>query len=170
LVNGATFYTDAPSLTTDRAMHALLLRLATQLPPPARRIATPARIVTLVQFLMFGIVGAVGFLADTATVYALRHALGLYGAGAVAYGVAASVNWILNRLWTFRGKGSGPAHQQWARFLLVNLGGFVLNRGTYAVLVTFVPICAAEPVWAVAAGAIAGMFLNFSLSRSMVFR
>ena len=33
-------------------MHALLLRLATQLPPPARHFATPARIATLVQFLM----------------------------------------------------------------------------------------------------------------------
>jgi putative flippase GtrA len=151
-------------------MNALLLRLATQLPPPVQRVATPARIVTLVQFLKFGTVGVVGFLADTATVYGLRRSLGLYGAGAVAYGVAASVNWILNRLWTFRGKGSGPAHRQWARFLLVNLAGFVLNRGTYAVLITFVPLCAAEPVWAVAAGAIAGMFLNFSLSRTMVFR
>ncbi len=164
-----TFYTDHLSLTTDHAMHALLLRLATQLPPPARQFATPARIVTLVQFLMFGSVGTVGFLADTATVYALRYSLGLYGAGAVAYGVAASVTWILNRLWTFRGKGSGPAHHQWARFLLVNLGGFVLNRGAYAALVTFVPLCAAEPVLAVGAGAIAGMFLNFSLSRTMVF-
>jgi putative flippase GtrA len=124
----------------------------------------------LVQFLMFSSVGAVGFVADTATVYALRQSLGLYGAGAVAYGVAATVTWILNRVWTFRGKGSGPAHRQWARFLLVNLGGFTLNRGTYAVLVTFVPLCAAEPVWAVAAGAIAGMFLNFSLSRAMVFQ
>ena len=41
---------------------------------------------------------------------------------------------------------------------------------TCAVLVTFVPACAAEPVWAVAAGAIAEMSLNFSLSRSLVFR
>ena len=151
-------------------MRTLLLRLATQLPPPARRLATPARIATLVQFLMFGTVGIIGFLADTATVYALRYRLGLYGAGAVAYGVAASVTWLLNRLWTFRGEGSGPAGRQWAGFLLVNLGGFVLNRGAYAALVAFVPLCAAEPVLAVAAGAIAGMFLNFSLSRAIVFR
>jgi putative flippase GtrA len=150
-------------------MHALLIRLATQLPPPARQYATPARILALVQFMMFGTVGIVGFLADTATVYALRYSLGLYGAGAVAYGVAATTTWILNRLWTFRGKGTGPAHRQWARFLLVNLGGFALNRGAYAALVTFVPLCAAEPVFAVGAGAIAGMFLNFSLSRTMVF-
>jgi putative flippase GtrA len=151
-------------------MHALLLRLATQLPPPARQLATPARIATLVQFLMFGTVGTVGFLVDTATVYGLRRSLGLYGAGAAAYVVAASVTWLFNRLWTFRGLGSGPVHHQWVRFLTVNLGGFVLNRGTYAILITFVPLCAQQPVYAVGAGALAGMFMNFSLSRTMVFR
>ncbi len=151
-------------------MRALLLRIASRLPPQARHLATEARIATLIQFLMFGTVGAIGFLADTATVYAFRYSLRLYGAGVVAYGVAATVTWLLNRLWTFRGQGSGPAHHQWARFLMVNLGGFVLNRGTYAALVTFVPLCAEQPVYAVGAGAIAGMFLNFRLSRTMVFR
>lgn len=151
-------------------MHALLLRLATQLPPPARAFATPKRIATLVQFSMFGTVGVVGFLFDTATVYSLRHWLGLYGAGAAAYGVAATVTWLLNRLWTFRGLGSGPVHHQWARFLFVNLGGFILNRGAYALLVTFVALCAEQPVYAVAGGAVAGMFVNFSLSRAVVFR
>ncbi len=151
-------------------MHALLLRLTTRLPPPVRHLASPARIGMMVQFLMFGTVGMVGFLFDTATVYALRRALGLYGAGMAAYVVAATVTWILNRLWTFRGLGNGPVHHQWARFLVVNLGGFVLNRGTYALLVSFVTLCAEQPVYAVGAGAIAGMFLNFSLNRTMVFR
>src|SRR5215831_18594944 len=98
-------------------MHALLLRLVAQLPPPARAFVTPRRVTTLVQFLMFGTVGGIGFLADTATVYSLRRSLGLYGAGMVAYVVAATVTWILNRVWTFRGLGSGPMHRQWARFL-----------------------------------------------------
>ena len=151
-------------------MNTLLLRIATQLPPPVQLLATPARIGTLVQFLMFGVVGTVGFLVDTATVYALRRSLGLYGAGLTAYVVAATVTWILNRIWTFRGLGGGPVHRQWARFLVVNLAGFALNRGTYALLVTFVPICAEQPVFATAAGAIAGMFVNFSLNRTMVFR
>jgi putative flippase GtrA len=151
-------------------MHALLVRLATQLPPPARQFISPARVAMLVQFLMFGTVGTIGFLVDTGTVYALRHSLGLYGAGMAAYFVAATVAWLLNRLWTFRGLGSGPVHRQWARFLVVNLGGLVLNRGTYALLVTFVPIAAQQPVYATAAGAIAGMFVNFTLNRTMVFR
>jgi putative flippase GtrA len=151
-------------------MNGLLLRLATQLPNPARRYATPDGIATVAQFLKFGTVGTIGFLFDTATVYAFRQALGLYGAGMVAYLVAATVTWLLNRLWTFRGRSSGSVHRQWARFLMVNLLGFVLNRGTYALMVTFIALCAAQPVYAVAAGALAGMFLNFYLSRTMVFR
>lgn len=145
-------------------MQTILLRL---LP---RSIATPVRMILLAQFLRFGAVGLVGLLVDTATVYGLRHALGLYGAGTVAYVVAATGNWLLNRMWTFRGHGSGPAHRQWAMFMIANLGGFVLNRGTYAVLVTFVAVAADQPVIATSAGSIAGMFVNFILSRRLVFR
>ncbi len=124
----------------------------------------------IAQFLRFGVVGTVGFVIDTATVYPLRHSLGLYGAGVAGYVTAATGNWILNRLWTFRGQGSGPAHRQWAMFMLTNLGGFVLNRGTYALLVTFVDAAARQPVIAIAAGAVAGLFVNFTLSRRLVFR
>lgn len=135
-----------------------------------RRAATPERLAAGQQFLRFGVVGVAGFIIDTATVYALRHSLGLLGAGVAAYVVAATGNWLLNRIWTFRGQGPGPAHRQWVRFMLANLVGFVLNRGTYAILVTFVTTAAAQPVIATAAGAIAGMFVNFSLSRRFVFR
>jgi putative flippase GtrA len=140
------------------------------LPAPLRRSATPNRLLLLAQFLRFGVVGTTGFIVDTVTVYGLRRTLGLYGAGMVAYIVAASINWALNRIWTFRGQGSGPAHRQWAMFMATNLVGFVLNRGTYALLVTFLPAAAEQPVIATAAGAVAGMFVNFSLSRRLVFR
>lgn len=145
-------------------MQTILLRL---LP---RSIATPVRMILLAQFLRFGAVGLVGLLVDTATVYGLRHALGLYGAGMAAYVVAATGNWALNRIWTFRGQGAGPAHRQWAMFMFANLGGFVLNRGTYAVLVTFVAAAADQPAIATSAGSVAGMFVNFILSRRLVFR
>ena len=128
------------------------------------------RVTVLFQFLRFGAVGAAGFLVDTATVYATKGQLGLYGAGAAAYLTAATFTWLLNRIWTFRGQGSGPVHRQWMMFLLVNLAGFVFNRGVYAILVTVSTVCAENPVIAVGAGAIAGMFSNFSLSRRLVFR
>ena len=134
------------------------------------RIAGPERAALLIEFCKFGVVGTMGFIVDASVVYGLRSSLGLYGAGVAAYVAAASGNWMLNRVWTFRGRGGQPAHRQWALFLLANLVGFVLNRGTYALLVTFVPLCAAEPVWAVAAGSIAGLGANFCLSRKLVFR
>ena len=130
----------------------------------------PSKLALLMQFLRFGVVGGGGFVVDTAVVYAVKGMLGLYWAGAIAYPVAATFTWIANRLWTFRGQGSGSVHRQWAIFLATNLLGFVLNRGTYFALVATSPFVAAYPVIAVAAGAVAGMFLNFHLARSVVFK
>ncbi len=152
-------------------MQTVMLRpLMLRVPSPLRPLATPARMRMAWQFMRFGVVGLTGLVMDTAIVYALRGALGLYGAGVVSYLVVASINWMLHRIWTFRGQGSGKAHHQWLRFLAANLVGFVLNRGTYALLVTFVAVAAAQPVIATSAGAVAGMFVNFSLSRRLVFR
>jgi putative flippase GtrA len=148
-------------------MQTTLYRL---LPEPLRRSATPDRLLMAGQFMRFGIVGFSGFLVDNATVYGTRHMLGLIVAGLLAYVTSATWNWLLNRVWTFRGRGSGPAHRQWQMFMLTNLAGFVLNRGTYMILVTCVAAAASQPVIAIAAGSIAGMFVNFSLSRRLVFR
>ncbi len=146
-------------------------RLAARLPPAARRRATVPRVRLLAQFVMFGTVGLAGLVVDTATVYALRGPLGLYGAGLFAYLTGATTTWALNRAWTFRGHGAGDGLlRQWARFLGANLGGFALNRGTYMALVTFVPLAARVPVLATSAGAVAGMFVNFAASRAYVFR
>jgi putative flippase GtrA len=124
----------------------------------------------LAQLIRFGLVGTVGFALDTAAVYLLRRWTGLYGAGILAYCIAATGTWLLNRIWTFRGRGTGTKLQQWARYMVANLGGFVLNRGTYALLVTFLTAAVVHPVIATAAGSLAGMLINFRLSRRVVFR
>ncbi|HKM64476.1 MAG TPA: GtrA family protein [Acidisphaera sp.] len=133
-------------------------------------MATQARLRLLAQLVTFACVGLVGLAIDTAIVYGLRAEVGLYVAGLVSYVVAATATWVLNRNITFRGLGSGPAHRQWGLFLVANLAGFVLNRGTYAALVTWSAAAAADPVIATASGAVAGMMVNFTLSRALVFR
>ena len=148
-------------------MHNTIYRL---LPRSLQRSATASRLILAAQFIRFATVGLAGLIVDTATVYALRHTIGLYAAGLIAYIAAATSNWLLNRIWTFRGQGSGPAHKQWALFMITNLAGFVLNRGTYVLMVTFVAATADQPVIATSAGAVAGLFVNFSLSRRLVFR
>lgn len=132
----------------------------------------PERSRTAAQFGRFGVVGTVGFVVDTATLYAaLALGLGLYSGRAVSYLVAATTTWALNRAWTFSDSArDAGAARQWALFLLVNLVGFAFNYGTYAALVAFVPLVAAHPVIGVAAGALAGMVGNFVLSRRLVFR
>ena len=134
---------------------------------PTSRAILPEQSAIFGQILRFGLVGTVGFMVDTAVVYATRGLLGLYGAGALAFLVACTANWALNRRWTFRDRAAGaPARQQLPRYVAANLIGFVLNRGTYALVVTYSALAAAQPVLATAAGAVAGMGLNFLLSRS----
>ena len=146
-------------------------RLVQALPGTLRRRVRPAHVQVLAQFIQFGCVGVAGFAVDTAVVYAVRGWAGLYFGGALAYAVAVTGTWWLNRVWTFRSHGHfGPMHRQWAKFVVVNLPGLCLNLGTYFALVAAVPLCATRPVIAIFAGAIAGMFANFSLSRAVVFR
>ena len=125
----------------------------------------------LAEFFVFGVVGVVGFGADTAVVYGTRQFAGLYLGGVLAYAAAVTTTWWLNRVWTFRDRASsGPIARQWAAFVMASLPGLCLNLGTYFVLITVVPLCTVHPVIAIAAGAVAGMFANFTLSRTMVFR
>ena len=133
-----------------------------------RRIG-PARTALLWQFFRFGLVGFSGAMVDTAVIYGTRAWLGLYGAGALSYLIAATWTFQCNRLFTFSGRGTGPLYRQWLTFMGVNLVGLVFNRGTYFALVTWSLTCQAYPVLAVAAGAVAGMFFNFALSRKLVF-
>jgi putative flippase GtrA len=133
--------------------------------------ALPAHRVDLaMQFFRFGVVGGIGFVVTTAVVYATRPWIGNYLAAIPAFLVAASCNWALNRLWTFRGRGSRSALKEWWMFLAANAIGMALNASVYWTLVALSPLCAANPVIPLFAGTLVGLFANFSLSRRVVFR
>lgn len=126
----------------------------------------------LIQFLKFGIVGGIGFLVDTGVLYTCMYLLGMgpYSGRVVSFIVAASTTWICNRLFTFKGHESDDAaHVQWAKFVVVSMGGFVFNYGAYALLIATIPLVHEHPVIGVAAGSIAGMFFNFFVSKKVVF-
>ena len=126
---------------------------------------------TILQFLRFGVVGVAGFLVDAGVLTAMLWlGLGPYVGRVVSYLAAASTTFAFNRAWTFRSASrKAPVAAQWGRFVLLNLVGFAANYGTYVAVVAGTAIGAAHPVIGVAAGSIAGMFLNFGLSRRYVF-
>jgi putative flippase GtrA len=124
------------------------------------------------QLAKFGLVGVVGMVADTAVLYLCLYGagMGFYLARVFSYLAAATVTWALNRSFTFRGDHDGRLHHQWARFLLVNAVGGAVNYAVYAALIASGSPFTDHPVLAVAAGALAGMFFNFTGSKKLVFR
>ncbi len=122
------------------------------------------------QILRFGVVGTVGFCVDAAVLTALLAlGLDLFGGRAASFAVAVTTTWYLNRRFTFASTDRA-AGRQWARFAAVNLLGGALNYAVYAALVITSPLVAAYPILGVAAGALAGMVSNFTLSKTLVFR
>ncbi len=125
----------------------------------------------LTRLFRFAAIGSLGFVWDTLTTYATRHLIGLLPAALLAFVVAASLNWVANRLWTFRDRPcEGGLLRQWALYMAANSLGFLLNRGTFTALVLVFATCRAHPVIGLAAGAVAGLAANFGLSHRVVFR
>lgn len=140
------------------------------LPPVLARHATPERWALLHEFRRFATVGFAGLAVDTLVVYGTKGLAGLYVAKLLGFLPAVTTTWALNRAWTFAGRGSGSLARQWALFVAANLLGAAVNISTYFLLVATVPFCAAHPILAILAGVGTGMFVNFGLSRRVVFR
>ncbi len=123
------------------------------------------------QFLRFGVVGIIGFVVDTAVLYAgLYLGTGLYFGRIISYFCAANTTWALNRKYTFRVRGRLGMLSECLRFVVLNIFGALLNFGVYFLLVTYIAFCARYPILAVAAGSISGLSVNFTLSKLFVFQ
>ena len=123
------------------------------------------------QFTFFAISGSCGFLIDTGVLYLLKGHLGLYLARAVSFLVATLFTWTFNRHLTFRNRSSQlPPHREFVRYTTMVLGGGGVNYLVYSWLVMHYVTVATNPVFGVAAGSIAGMFVNFLLLKKVIFR
>ena len=125
----------------------------------------------MVRLVSFGIIGVFGFVVDSAVLYLFVFGCGagLYVSRVFSYLAAATVTWWLNRNYTFSRNKHANRSAEWIRFLLFNLGGGLVNYGVYSVMVAGYPLVAKHPVLGVAAGSLAGMVINYSLSSLFVF-
>ena len=123
------------------------------------------------QFIRFGLVGTVGFLVDSGvlTILIKFTERGPFLSRIISYMFSATVTWYLNRNITFKSYKQGSLRGEWIKYIFANLFGALLNYGVYAVMIIRVPLVNAYPIIGVAAGSIAGMMVNFTMSRVYVF-
>ncbi len=124
------------------------------------------------QLLRFGISGGAGFLVDAVIVALCTQIVGMrpIPSQAVAFSVAVTVTWLINRHWTFAEHASDKWLHEWTRYVAANSVGAVVNNSVYGTLVLTATIFSKNPVLAVAAGSVAGMGFNFASSKTIVFK
>jgi putative flippase GtrA len=78
----------------------------------------------LVKFIKFGIVGFSGVFIDFGTTYVCKEWLKIqkYIANSIGFTVAASSNYILNRIWTFKSQDPDIA-KEYTEFIVISLVG-----------------------------------------------
>lgn len=120
------------------------------------------------QLLRFALVGASGYLVNLAVFAVAVHSLGLDHrlAATLAFVVAVTNNFVLNRSWTFP-VSERRVHHQALRFLVVSVAGFLVNLGVLEALVVGLDV-AELPAQAVAVAV--AMPVNFLGNRQWTFR
>ncbi|MDD5319235.1 MAG: GtrA family protein [Methylococcales bacterium] len=123
----------------------------------------------LQQIWRFALVGVAGYIVNACMVEALAPAMGPIWAQVLAFPVAVTVTWWLNRRYTF-GASHRALHHEWLRFVLANALGWVANNGAYVWMIFNMPLAYKHPALAVAVGSLAGMVFNFAMTRQFVFK
>ena len=84
----------------------------------------------ILKFLKFGVVGASGMLVDFGVLILMRDVVGLpdLWANTISFTCAATSNYFLNRIWTFRSKEK-QVGVEYLKFLLVSVVGLGINNG-----------------------------------------
>ena len=94
----------------------------------------------ITKFLKFGVVGASGMVVHLGVLYLLRDGVHVnqYVANTIGFVTAATTNYILNRIWTFRSKEKQVA-VEYLKFILVSVIGLGINNGTLWLTVWLLP-------------------------------
>lgn len=129
------------------------------------------------HFFRFCLVGIFGLAVDLVVLYTLAPLSNWYFARSISFFGAASTTWLLNRKFTFNSDISDPmdsrnttsSFQEYRNYLIAMLIGGSVNYLIYILTLKnfIVPYAAAAGV---AMGSVAGLAINFSLIRWVVFR
>lgn len=125
-------------------------------------------------FLSFAVAGTIAFMVDASVVLVLT-ALGMspYVARVFSFTAAATTTWVINTRVTFKDERQPLSFGRWCTYMVTMLGGLSVNYATYALVLHL----AGGPsptqlvlLAGVAAGAIVGLVVNYTVCRMWLFR
>ena len=124
------------------------------------------------ELILFCVGGVLGFVVDAGVLQLLVPGLAWdrFSARIISFLCAATVTWLFNRNYTFRGTRNHSRLGEWLRYVFAMSGGFACNFATYSALVLAYDIDRQWLVLAVAAGSVAGLGVNYIASRYWIYR
>lgn len=123
------------------------------------------------EIIRFAFVGAAGFAVDGSILVILFQLLdyGVIPSRLISFSTAATVTWLLNRLFTFSHRKSDSRLSEWARYVAVNTFGAALNLGIFLVLMKYLPKTGIYPLLALGVAALIALLANFLGSKYIAF-
>jgi putative flippase GtrA len=121
----------------------------------------------------FAAVGLLGFAVDGGVLSILVQINGWnpFVSRGASFALAVTVTWLLNRFFVFHTQkdASRRTGSEYGRYLVVQIGGAIVNLGVYWGLLTMAPGLRATPIIALACGAVFGLVFNYVGARVWVF-
>ena len=138
-------------------------------------LALVRRLTRAPQFLRFSAVGTAGFVVNAVFFYIAFYflALGKDASWFFAFIPSVTFSWWGNRTLTFperAGRSLRAIAVEWAKFVAANAFGALVNFVVYNAMLSLAPRPFSRPLIALAAGVLAGLIFNFTLSKTVVFR
>lgn len=123
------------------------------------------------SFLLFAVSGVLGYLADLFITLLLGGLIGFYFSRIPAFIGATLVTWVFNRNITFKGKESNHDKLllEYLHYASLMILGLVVNYIVYAACLYILPETIFSVAISVAAGSLAGMFVNYINSKKYIF-
>jgi putative flippase GtrA len=85
--------------------------------------------LVVLKFIKFCVVGLSGMIIDFSTTWVLKEKVGVnkYIANSTGFILAATSNYVLNRIWTFQSENNHIA-TEYLIFISISLAGLVINN------------------------------------------
>ena len=126
----------------------------------------------LLELTRFGMVTVLGLVVDlvVAWTFAVVFFVSLPMAAAVGFGCGALLNYLLHRIWTFRGGQEASSHRQLTLYMIVLMVVLTVRIIGVAVLTLIIGDPRGYELPILVAATAASFVVNYFLSKYVVFR